>query len=291
MKQAATNQREIQIELDSDFEDSRHSNNYSQDHPDRSVDSHQQQPPNQMYVNLDVAELDQVPLKAGDSLLPKGEDIYQVVQYLDLTMNIEIVLYEFHSIIFWASVLEIAIFGVGLLLFFTFPEQMAFIFMHILHPVRGQVGLIIYRRMPKSHDMISHLKDFGNDKLKFEEFIAKITEKLKEQMIGFATNMESNLKLYFVFTIICILMDFIEFVIQLIRFGRDGDEFSDMVMMATTCLYLIIDFFYFLWVLQQRHKFPPSIEQYVSKTLYGFTSMMKEKFQPIMDKLKNRNKK
>lgn len=57
--------------------------------------------------------------------------------------------------LYWVSVLEIGLFAFGMLLFFTFPSDMAFIFMHTLHLIRGVVGLLINKKLPKSHDIVS----------------------------------------------------------------------------------------------------------------------------------------
>lgn len=59
-----------------------------------------------------------------------------------------------HSIFSTVSVLEIISFCVGVFLFFSFPEDMAFIFIHTLHVVRGVLGLIITKKMPLSHDIV-----------------------------------------------------------------------------------------------------------------------------------------
>lgn len=37
-----------------------------------------------------------------------------------------------------------------------------------------------------------------------------------------AEQIESQLKSYFIFTMICVVFDFVEFIIQLVRFGHIG---------------------------------------------------------------------
>lgn len=60
---------------------------------------------------------------------------------------------------FWISVFETAVFAVALLLFFTFPASMAFVFLHLLHVPRGVLGLVINRDLPKSHHLIREITD------------------------------------------------------------------------------------------------------------------------------------
>ena len=44
--------------------------------------------------------------------------------------------------------MDLAIFIVGLLLFFSSPSNMSHIFIHILHPARGIVGFLAKNRIP-----------------------------------------------------------------------------------------------------------------------------------------------
>ena len=54
---------------------------------------------------------------------------------------------------FRLSVLEISMFVLSLLLFFTDPVEMAYIWYHLGHCVRGAIGLVIYKNIPRSHEM------------------------------------------------------------------------------------------------------------------------------------------
>ena len=70
----------------------------------------------------------------------------------------------------------------GLLLFFTLPDQMAYIFLHTLHLGRGALGLLINRDLPKSHDLLREISkslDSGTDAedpLSFEGFRTRATQ-------------------------------------------------------------------------------------------------------------------
>jgi len=46
-------------------------------------------------------------------------------------------------------------------------------------------------------------------------------------------------------------------------------------MLGATCLFLVVDFFYIFWIILQKDKFPHYIAEYITKSLYGFTSQMK----------------
>ena len=55
------------------------------------------------------------------------------------------------------SILEMSIFTIGLLLFFTYPSQMAYVFLHITHLARGFIGFQINNTLPKSHDLVQEI--------------------------------------------------------------------------------------------------------------------------------------
>ena len=125
-----------------------------------------------------------------------------------------------HTVITGISVLEIVSFVVGLLLFFSYTEQMSFIFIHIFHPIRGILGLIIIKKMPKSHDIVNELELKGSErKPNFEQFREEATNQLRRVFIKISENLKSELKGYFFLTIGCDLLDIIEYLIQFGRFG------------------------------------------------------------------------
>ena len=131
---------------------------------------------------------------------------------------------------YWMSVLEVTLFSVGLLLFFTYPSQMAYIFLHIIHIGRGILGFIINRSLPKSHDLVqditNSLKQAGDDEdapLTFETFRTRATNQMRSVFISLVTALEDRLKLYMALTVATCLLDFIDFIIQLVRFGGRGD--------------------------------------------------------------------
>jgi len=138
-------------------------------------------------------------------------------------MNIEIVLSELHSILFWCSFIELCVFGLGLLLFFTFPEQMAYIFLHVLHAFRGFIGLILNKKLPKSHDIIKEFQVLGDQPVKFEEFRQKMTAQMRTTMITLAEQNEGLLKTYFIATSVAAIFDIVDFFIQVVHFGHIGD--------------------------------------------------------------------
>ena len=127
------------------------------------------------------------------------------------------------------SILEVSLFLVGLLLFFTYPSQMAYVFLHTPHLGRGFLGFMINRMLPKSHDLVEEvgkaLQGGENEEaaINFETFRQRATNQMRTMFINLMSNLDQNLKLYFALTVTTSFLDFIDFIIQLIRFGGLGD--------------------------------------------------------------------
>jgi hypothetical protein len=53
--------------------------------------------------------------------------------------------------------LESGLFLLSLLLFFTDPVEMVYIWYHIGHTLRAFVGLTLYNKIPRSHQMAANI--------------------------------------------------------------------------------------------------------------------------------------
>ncbi len=201
---------------------------------------------------------------------------------MDLAANIEIVLYELHSTMYWVSVLELTVFSIALVMFFSLPSQMAFVFLHLMHVPRGILGLFIDKDLPKSHDIVQNvmfsLKDdtmTEESPISFEVFRERATNRMREIFPAIFKDFETRLKAYFVVTGVATLMDTVEFFIQLVRFGRPGAEYSCIVMLTVTVLLMCIDCHYLCWVQSSlRYQFPSYITAHLSEAALGFSEKM-----------------
>ena len=90
---------------------------------------------------------------------------------------------------------------------------------------------------------------------------------------------ETKLMVYCILTISCAFLDFIQFLIQFIRFGRYGSEHSNLMMIAITLIFLAVDFYYILWVVQANIKFPKNMSENLTRALFGFASDMIEQMK------------
>jgi len=102
---------------------------------------------------------------------PTGAQVHKALKYFDLAVKLEYTLHEMQQGLFNNSSLEILFFLIGMAFYFRTMEKMANFWMFIPHLFRGFVGLRIYFKMPRSHEVVKSL--------------------------GFDTDTESNLNLSF----------------------------------------------------------------------------------------------
>jgi uncharacterized membrane protein len=63
-----------------------------------------------------------------------------------------------HSIVFWTTTLELAMFCTLFVIFCTAPKSMAIMWLTVLHAPRGVVGAFLLKNLPKSHEIIEDLR-------------------------------------------------------------------------------------------------------------------------------------
>ena len=88
------------------------------------------------------------------------------MKYFDLGVKLEIVLFEMHSLLYWISCTEIATFVLSLIFWIKLIDQMGVVVLFLPHLARGCIGLLISRKMPRSHHIVKDI-ELG-DKLGFD---------------------------------------------------------------------------------------------------------------------------
>jgi hypothetical protein len=77
--------------------------------------------------------------------MPTGNEMFKLLNQLDLAYKAEMILYQMHSIMFWTTLLELATFAALFVLFCTAPKSMGIIWLTICHVPRGFVGGILLK--------------------------------------------------------------------------------------------------------------------------------------------------
>ena len=73
-------------------------------------------------------------------------------------------------------------------------------------------------------------------------------------------------------SIFALLGDIIDFICQFVRFGRPGDEYSDIILIFACVIYLAIDLYYLFFIYHLRIHTPDRIKGPLTEAYYGSTS-------------------
>ena len=90
--------------------------------------------------------------------MPTGNEMFKLLNQLDLAYKAEMVLYQMHSIVFWTTCLELGMFAALFVLFCTAPKSMGIIWLTVCHIPRGLLGILLLKKLPTSHEIIEDLK-------------------------------------------------------------------------------------------------------------------------------------
>lgn len=71
------------------------------------------------------------------------------------------------------------------------------------------------------------------------------------------------------------IFDVLTFCIAFYNFqGDPGHEHADVILLVMTLIFLVVDGYYFTWVLSLKAKVPPEMACYISDAILGYTKKM-----------------
>jgi nucleoside permease NupC len=97
-----------------------------------------------------------------DDVRPTGAQIHKVIKYFDLGIKFEVTMYETRSILNNISSLEIFLFIFGMIFYLRLISALNNFWYFLPHFIRGICGLVLSKKLPKSHEMIK-LMDFEGE--------------------------------------------------------------------------------------------------------------------------------
>lgn len=234
----------------------------------------------------EIADIDGISIekKEEKNLLEDSfKDEFQPIQknsklfkYILYTSKVEIKSNSFIKMVYSTSILEIALWIVGLLLFIANPSNFYMIWILIVHLAKGILGLILLNHMPKTYEIIDAL--YKKENLDEEKLIETIDIIIKETFLERWTQNKTKLFIYFIFTIICLLTDFVIFFIQLFLFGNPNYFLMQVIIMFLILIFFISDVIYFLWFITLRFTFPSEMITPINNAILGSIIDLKEMF-------------
>lgn len=179
--------------------------------------------------------------------------------------------------LFWCSLFEILLFAVSMLLFFTHPTSMVWIWIHFPHVIRGTIGFILMKRLPSSHDMAAQMSIPQNDRLPFEKIMEYILSGAYDALSAFTSVTKKWLCFYLVGTSFCLFLDFAGFFGQMHNFKHQEEPFSNLSLILLSVIFLFIDWFYLMWIMSLTFKFPTYTNSAVIKSVFGLAESLHKK--------------
>jgi hypothetical protein len=178
--------------------------------------------------------------------------------------------------VYSTSILEIALWIVGLLLFIATPKNFYMIWVLIVHLFKGILGLILLNNLPKTYEIMDSL--YKKENLDEEKIIETIDLIIKETFLERWNENKTKLFIYFCFTIFCLLTDTVIFFVQLFLFGNPGYFLMQVVIMFLIIVFFISDVIYFLWFITLRFSFPSEMVNPIYNAITGSIVELKDVF-------------
>mmetsp|Transcript_32916 Transcript_32916/g.43381 ORF Transcript_32916/g.43381 Transcript_32916/m.43381 type:complete len:122 (-) Transcript_32916:238-603(-) len=89
---------------------------------------------------------------------------------------------------------------------------------------------------------------------------------------------------YSLATVLIYIFDVLTFCIAFHRFqGVPGHEHADVILLFISLTFLVLDVYYFTWVLSLRGKLPPEMAAYASDAILGYTKKMSRELWHNLD--------
>ena len=88
---------------------------------------------------------------------------------MDIAMKIEFMMLELTNNMFWCPILELWQFIIAFIFFCVDSKEMGTIWWFLPHVVKGTIGLLLLRTIPKTHEIIKNAHIKHNDKFSIED--------------------------------------------------------------------------------------------------------------------------
>ena len=113
---------------------------------------------------------------------------------------------------FWGSTMEICMFLLGFILFCVVPGLMGFIWLHIFHVIRGILGYLLLKKLPRSHDIVEKLSVTDNH-YSIEQMTNLLKDNISRIFMSYTEECKKLLLAYCLVTVAAFFFDLVEFLI------------------------------------------------------------------------------
>ena len=204
---------------------------------------------------------------------PKKNRTLQFYQFLFYSIKLEIKIHEFLSVTSFSNVAEIVLWILSLILYIATPSDFpkisegqakvkyknAFIWLHIIHLVRGVLGLVVYYKIPKTHEAVEAMKNYSNERLERSLFNDLAREAINEKGLKLLKGKKLVIYVYAGLTFFNFIFDVVDFIVVLSSLDRATSDAKVVLLtyLMIAFLYVIIDLVYLFWGGTLVYYFPP----------------------------------
>lgn len=162
---------------------------------------------------------------------------------------------------------------------------MVYAWYHFPHILRAANGLYLYFQVPRSHQLAANISIPLEQKLIFDQIAHYLLLGAQDALTAFTSTTKKWLALYVLGTAVCVVLDLVEFFIQVKHFG-ESSAYADLALVCIASLFLIADFYYHLWVMTLSYKLPSFVGSSVGKVFFGLVEDVHERLGQVIKKNK-----
>ncbi len=122
----------------------------------------------------------------------------------------------------------------------------------------------------------------------FEEYENYIEQSITEQVIVTAKKAKFSLTVFFFATLVTIVLDSVDMIIQLVRFAQPGNDYTEMVLVFAICMLALTNFVWVWWIVHTHLRLPTMFRKNTTSALFGFSGKMVKKLESDLANLKLR---
>ena len=263
-------------------------------------------------INDNITNYEENQNNSNNNIKKKNRTL-QYYKFLFYTMKTEIKVHDFLKLIRNTNTLELSLWTISVVLYANVPKNFpilkpgeknkskysgAFLWFHILHVVRACIGMFVGYKLPRSFQIMDFLQDLSKEKLAKTLFNDIIRETIYNKVILVIRKNKVHIFIYFLLTILNIIIDIIEFLYILINIPgiSDSARIEFITYFIINIIYLHINFSYIFYFGQLKYIFPPIYLNSISKvyiclsdTVRALFKLKKEKTN-VIDENKAQNK-
>lgn len=183
------------------------------------------------------------------------------------TTKIEIKFNSLIRLIYNTSLFDISLWVLGFLLFIASPKDMYLIWFLAVHIGKAITGLYLLDKIPKTYEILENIAK--NPNVDENKIIDLLKKELKDSFLKKWDENKKKFLAYLIGTCICLLIDFIIFIVQVAAFGKEEWLLMQTCMLFTILVFIVNDVVYFLWFFTLEFTFAPEILQPIKKAIFG----------------------